>query len=119
MPQRQQSTRRTSQTSQSLRVLYHRLGEMIARLEDAERGEIIEGQKVRHEFGAEPLLPGERSACLKARCLLVQRAWLASLQAVVDAKPQLGDDVRLVEVVRVCAFEDLDDAALTRVARTN
>jgi len=109
----------TSETSQSLRVLYHRLGTMIDRLEDAERGEFPDGQKILNELGAEPLLVGERQACLKARLLMLQRAWLASAQAVVDAKPQLGDEVVMVELRRVCVLEGRGGFVDEATARLN
>lgn len=82
---------------------YRSLGNRLAALEALERGlDLPGGDEIDRTPGAETMLAGERHACLKAQMRLVLRAMQASLQAVLDTRPQLGEDVRLVEVVRVC-----------------
>ena len=97
-----------SHTIRQLRDQHHRIGAMIQRLADAERGVMIEGQEVRSPSpGSESMLVGELQVSLLARLRLMERVWLMSAQAIADAKPQCGDEVHVFELVRV-AREDAE-----------
>ena len=81
---------------------FHALGNMIARLEDQEAGiETTQGKQVRGDALTEPMLSGERLACLRGRIGLVMRVLMLSLQAVLECKPQHGDEVEVCTLVLV------------------
>lgn len=106
MPQQQQTQQqmREEQYWRQVRMTQYRtLGNRIAALEALERGmDPVASEDMVRTPGAEVLLVGERQACLKAQIRMVLRALQASLQAVLDTRPQIGEECELVEVRRIC-----------------
>jgi hypothetical protein len=83
---------------------YRTLGKRLAALEAIERGEYVAAPEVPPTPGAEPSTTGEQIATLRAQMLMVMRSLQASLQAVLDCRPQVGEDCVLVEVARVAGW---------------
>jgi hypothetical protein len=112
--QRQMKPKPQRPRDTSLRGLCAELLQTVDSLERAMAGDFESGTVIAHEEGTEPMLAGEHAACLRGRLLLLRRAYRASLQAVLDAKPSLGDDVVLVEVVRVCSAQSVREEQADR-----
>jgi hypothetical protein len=104
MPQQQQQQTEEHSWQQVRDTRYQTLGKRLAALEAIERGEYIAAPEVPPTPGAEPSTTGEQIATLRAQMLMVMRSLQASLQAVLDCRPQVGEDCVLTEVVRVAGW---------------
>jgi hypothetical protein len=99
---------------------YRILGERIAVLEALARGETIVAPDRPPTPGAEPLTIGEQQATVRGQLIMVLRGLRASLQAVLDTRPQLGEDCVLIEVRRVSALTgEVEGATDERAASLN
>ena len=86
---------------------FHALGDRLAKLEAIQRGdEICQGKQARPSGQVEAMLAGERESCLRGQMEMVMRALGYSLQSVLTANPQLGDECELRVVVLRCGVDD-------------
>jgi hypothetical protein len=100
---------RQQRTWRSVRMpAYRELGKRIVHIEAIDSGEEeMRGDGQAGERATVILTPSEQLACLRGACLQVARALERNLEAVLSYRPEMGEDLVLVEVA-VKASETAD-----------